>query len=210
MLLLLDYGIFYEFIPIEEIESDHPTLIPIEQVELDRNYALVISSCNGLWRYKVGDTVKFTSRYPHKIQITGRTRHYINVFGEELMVGNADKAMQKACEITGAKVLEYTAAPVYMSNKTKGRHQWLIEFEKKPESIESFTIILDAGLKELNSDYEAKRYKNMTLELPEIIVAKAGLFHSWLKEKGKLGGQHKVPRLNNTRETIEEILSLNQ
>jgi hypothetical protein len=171
---------------------------------------MVISSCNGLWRYKIGDTIKFTSLYPHKIQITGRTRHYINVFGEELMVGNADKAMQKACEITGAKVLEYTAAPVYMSNKTKGRHQWLIEFEKKPESIESFAIILDAALKELNSDYEAKRYKNMTLEMPEIVIAKEGLFHRWLKEKGKLGGQHKVPRLSNTREMIDEIIALNQ
>jgi hypothetical protein len=209
MLLLLDYGLFYEFIPVEEIESDNPSVVSIEEVELNRNYAVVISSCNGLWRYKIGDTVKFTSKYPYKIRITGRTRHYINTFGEELMVDNADKAMQKACELSGAKVLEYTAAPVYMSNKTKGKHQWLIEFKEKPDSIESFAILLDAALKELNSDYEAKRYKNMTLALPEIIVAKEGIFHRWLKEKGKLGGQHKVPRLNNTREIIEEVLLLN-
>jgi hypothetical protein len=209
MLLLLDYGVFYEFIPIEELESDHPRALSIEEVELNRNYAMLISSSNGLWRYKIGDTIKFTSRYPHKILVTGRTRNYINAFGEELMVDNADKAIQTACEATGAKISEYTAAPVYMSNEMKGRHQWLIEFKEKPQSLELFAQILDTALKELNSDYEAKRYKNMTLEMPEITVARDNLFHDWLKAKGKLGGQHKVPRLNNTRDIIEEILPLN-
>jgi hypothetical protein len=209
MLLMLDYGVFYEFIPIEEIDSDNPAILPIEEVELNRNYAIVISSCNGLWRHKIGDTVKFTSKYPYKIVVTGRIRHYINAFGEELIVENADNALQKACEITGAKVLEYTVAPVYMSNEMKGRHQWLIEFKEKPESIESFATVLDTALKELNSDYEAKRYKNITLENPEITIARENLFHDWLNKKGKLGGQHKVPRLNNTRDIIEDVLRLN-
>jgi hypothetical protein len=209
MLLMLDYGVFYEFVPVEDLESDNPRVLPLEEVELNRNYAMLISSCNGLWRYKIGDTVQFTSKYPYKILVTGRTRNYINAFGEELMVGNADCAIQKACEATGAKVSEYTAAPVYMSNEMKGRHQWLIEFEKAPESLELFARALDTALKELNSDYEAKRYKDMTLEMPEITVARNQLFHDWLKKKGKLGGQHKVPRLNNPRDIIEEILPLN-
>ncbi|MDR0798202.1 MAG: GH3 auxin-responsive promoter family protein, partial [Dysgonamonadaceae bacterium] len=208
MLLLLDYGIFYEFIPMEDIDSENPRIIPLADVELNKNYAIVISSCNGLWRYKIGDTVLFTSIRPYKIQITGRTRHYINVFGEELMVGNADLAIQKASELTGAQVLEYTAAPVYMSSHSKGRHQWLIEFKEQPASIEAFTNALDAQLQSLNSDYEAKRYKNITLDKPEIIVAREGVFHDWLKEKGQLGGQHKVPRLSNSRTIIEEILQL--
>jgi hypothetical protein len=209
MLLMLDYGIFYEFIPIETLQSEHLRAVPIEEVELNRNYAMVISTNNGLWRYKIGDTIKFTSLYPHKIVVTGRTQHFINAFGEELMVDNANKALQKACDRTGAKIFEYTAAPVYMSNETKGRHQWLIEFIEKPQSLESFALILDEALKELNSDYEAKRYKNMTLETPEIMLARKNLFNDWLKMKGKLGGQHKVPHLNNTRNIIEELLSLN-
>ncbi|MDR0507506.1 MAG: GH3 auxin-responsive promoter family protein [Dysgonamonadaceae bacterium] len=208
MLLMLDYGVFYEFIPIEDVESNNPKTFLIEDVELNRNYAVVISSNNGLWRYKLGDTVKFTSKYPHKIVVTGRTRNYINAFGEELMVDNADSAIQKACETTGAKVSEYTAAPVYMSSEMKGRHQWLIEFDRAPESVELFTSALDAALQELNSDYEAKRYKNITLEMPEITIARKGLFHDWLKKKNKMGGQHKVPRLNNTRDVIEDILRL--
>ena len=210
MLLMLDYGVFFEFIPIDDIDSDNPVVVPIGDVEINRNYALVISSTNGLWRYKIGDTIKFTSKHPYKIVITGRTRHFINAFGEELMVGNTEKAIHKACEETGAKVREYTVAPVYMSTELKGRHQWLIEFEKMPNSIETFTLILDNTLKDLNSDYEAKRYKNITLEMPEITIAKKELFHNWLDKKGKLGGQHKVPRLSNSRDIIEDILLLNQ
>ncbi len=209
MLLLLDYGIFYEFIPMEEIESDNPKAIPLEDVELNRNYALIISTSSGLWRYKIGDTVKFTSKYPYKIIITGRTKHYINTFGEELMVDNAEKALAKACLSTKAKVREYTAAPVFMSTNSKGRHQWLIEFEQEPDSLKNFTIELDNALKSLNSDYEAKRYKNMTLDVPEIILARKDLFYDWLKEKGKLGGQHKIPRLCNTREYMVELIPLN-
>jgi hypothetical protein len=207
MLLMLDYGVFYEFIPIEEIDSDNPSVFTIEEVELNRNYAMLISTNSSLWRYKIGDTVKFTSKYPYKIKVTGRIRHYINAFGEELVVENADKAIQKACETTGARVSEYTAAPVYMSYELKGRHQWLIEFEEEPESIAIFAASLDKALKELNSDYEAKRYKDITLEMPEITVAPSGLFHRWLLGKGKLGGQHKVPRLNNTRDIIEELIN---
>ena len=206
MLLMLDYGIFFEFIPIDDIESDNPAVVSIGDVELNRNYALVISSINGLWRYKIGDTIKFTSKHPYKIMVTGRTRHFINAFGEELMVSNAEKAMHIACETTGAKVLEYTVAPVYMSAELKGKHQWLIEFEKMPDSIETFTHVLDDALKALNSDYEAKRYKSITLEIPEITIAGKGLFHDWLERRGKLGGQHKIPRLNNTRDIIEDIL----
>lgn len=210
MLLMLDYGIFYEFIPIEEIESENPVVYPLTEVELNRNYAVVMSSNNGLWRYKIGDTVRFTSKNPYKIVVTGRTRHFINAFGEELMIDNAEKALLKACEATGAKILEYTAAPVYMSTEMKGKHQWLIEFENPPSSFTEFTAVLDASLQNINSDYEAKRKKNMTLEMPNITVARPGLFYDWLKTKGKLGGQHKVPRLNNTRDIIDVLLEMNR
>ena len=208
MLLHLDYGVFYEFIPLEDIDSDDPKVYRLEEVELNHNYAMLISTSSGLWRYKIGDTVKFTSISPYKILITGRTKHYINAFGEELMVDNADKALEKACSLTGAKVREYTAAPVYMSSQSKGKHQWLIEFEQMPGDPTEFTFQLDEALKALNSDYEAKRYKNMTLEMPEIIVARPNLFYDWLEERGKLGGQHKVPRLCNTREYIDQLLPL--
>ena len=208
MLLCLDYGVFYEFIPMEDIESDNPRIYPLEDVELNKNYAMVISTSSGLWRYKIGDTVRFTSRLPYKILITGRTKHYINTFGEELMVSNAEKALEKACWHTGAKIREYTVAPIYMSTTTKGKHQWLIEFEQEPADVSFFALHLDDALKSLNSDYEAKRYNNMTLEMPEIISARTNLFYDWLGEKGKLGGQHKVPRLCNTREYVEELLNL--
>ncbi len=208
MLLLLDYGIFFEFIPIEELGSDNPKACPLEDIETDRNYAIVMSSNNGLWRYKIGDTVMFTSKKPFKIIVTGRTRNFINAFGEELMVDNAERAILKACEKTGSKIREYTAAPVYMSAELKGRHQWLIEFETLPTSIDEFTNELDNALKELNSDYEAKRYKNMTLEVPEITIARPNLFYDWLESKGKLGGQHKIPRLSNNRDIMDSILSL--
>lgn len=209
MLLLLDYEVFYEFIPIEDIDSDNPRVLPLEEIEVGRNYAILISSSNGLWRYKIGDTVKFTSTSPYKIIITGRTRHFINAFGEELMIDNTDKALHQVCKETGAKIREYTVAPVYMSTNSKGRHQWLIEFEQEPASIEDFNRLLDQALQELNSDYEAKRYKNITLDIPEIVVARNGLFYSWLEMKGKLGGQHKIPRLSNSRECIDSLLAMN-
>jgi hypothetical protein len=210
MLLMLDYGIFYEFIQMNELDrTDNPKIIPLEEVTIDENYAMVISTVGGLWRYLIGDTVRFTSLNPPKIEISGRTHHYINAFGEELMVDNAEKGIQIACQQTGAEVHAYTAAPLFMLDKAKGRHQWLIEFEKAPESIEGFARVLDSSLQSLNSDCEAKRYKSFTLQLPEILLAKEGLFLNWLKLKDKLGGQHKVPRLSNNRELIEELLKLN-
>jgi len=211
LLLMLDYGTFYEFIPINEIGNPNPTTIPLEEVEKDKNYAMVISTMGGLWRYIIGDTVRFTSIKPYKFVITGRTKHYINAFGEELMVDNADRALSAACRETGAIVKEYTAAPLFFLDTAKGRHQWLIEFEKEPaSSMENFENILDTNLRRLNSDYDAKRYKGIALTQLEVISAKAGVFYDWLKEKGKLGGQHKVPRLDNSRQYIEELLLLNQ
>lgn len=210
MLLMLDYGIFYEFLPVEEWEKDYPKALSIDQVELNTNYAMVISTNGGLWRYAVGDTIQFTSKYPYKIIISGRTKHFINAFGEELIVDNSDKAIQYACEQTGAVIKEYTAAPMYMSTEEKGKHQWIIEFEKKPENLTLFTTKLDEHLQSLNSDYEAKRYKNITLEFPLIVVAQKDLFFKWLKKHDKLGGQNKVPRLSNNRDLMEELLSMNK
>ena len=210
MLLMLDYGIFYEFIPMDKFDRNNLKAIPLEEVELGKNYAMVISTNGGLWRYLIGDTVRFTSLSPHRIQISGRTKHYINAFGEELIVDNAEKGLAKACAETGAQVSEYSAAPVFMDANAKCRHQWLIEFAKMPDSIEKFAMILDATLKEVNSDYEAKRWKDIALQPLEVIVARKGLFHDWLAKKGKLGGQHKVPRLSNTRDYIEEMIALNE
>ena len=210
MLLMIDYDIFYEFIPMDEFDSPHPHIIPLSGVELNKNYAMVISTSCGLWRYIIGDTVKFTSKHPYKFIITGRTKHFINAFGEELMVDNAEQGLAKACQATGAQVAEYTAAPVFMDADAKCRHQWLIEFAVQPDSLQKFAEILDKSLQEINSDYEAKRYKNITLQPLEIVEARPHLFHDWLKGKGKLGGQHKVPRLSNTRDYIDELLSLNQ
>lgn len=209
MLLMIDYGIFYEFMPLEELEKEHPHVYCLEEVELNKNYALIISTSCGLWRYMIGDTVKFTSKSPYKFVITGRTKHFINAFGEELIVDNAERGLTKACAATGAQVSEYSAAPVFMDEQAKCRHQWLIEFAKMPDSIEKFAAILDDTLKEVNSDYEAKRWKDIALQPLEVIVARKGLFHDWLAQKGKLGGQHKVPRLSNTREYIEHMLTLN-
>lgn len=208
MLLMLDYGIFYEFIPMEEIGLDNPKTVGIGEVELYKNYALVISTNGGLWRYLIGDTVIFTSLRPHRIKVSGRTKHYINAFGEELMVGNSDKALEIACAKTKAEVKDYTAAPVFMEENVKGRHQWLIEFSQEPQDFTRFCYILDQSLQSLNSDYEAKRYKDITLGAPDVIKARPNLFHDWLKQKGKLGGQNKVPRLSNTREYIDELLKL--
>lgn len=210
MTLMVDYGIFYEFMPMEELGKTNPNVVPLEGVEIGKNYAMIISTSGGLWRYMLGDTVRFTRKDPYQFIITGRTKFFINAFGEELIVDNAEKGLEEACEETGAQVLEYTAAPVFMNADAKCRHQWLIEFAVMPPSVEEFARILDKSLQQINSDYEAKRYKDITLQPLEIIVARQGLFHDWLKEKGKLGGQHKVPRLSNNREYIDELLRLNQ
>ena len=209
MNLMVDYEVFYEFIPMDEFDNDNPTIVPLQGVEVGKNYAMVISTSCGLWRYIIGDTVKFTQKDPYKFIITGRTKHYINAFGEELMVDNAERGLQAACNETGAQILDYTAAPVFMDNEAKCRHQWLIEFAEMPDSLEKFCNVLDQALQKLNSDYEAKRHKNITLQMPEIVVARKGVFNDWLKEKGKLGGQHKIPRLSNDRKIIDDILRLN-
>ncbi len=208
MLLMLDYGIFYEFIPMTKFGTDNPKTLTIEEVELDVNYAIVISTNGGLWRYLIGDTVKFTSKYPFKIQVTGRTKHFINAFGEELIVDNAEKAINIACKRTNSSIKEYTAAPIYPTKTTKGGHEWIFEFEKPPSDINYFIDVLDTVLKSLNSDYEAKRYQNMSIDTPKIHIAPEGLFYQWLKNKGKLGGQNKVPRLSNNRKYIDELLLL--
>lgn len=210
LLLMPDYGIFYEFIPLSERGRAHPAACPLEAVETGKEYELVITTCGGLWRYRIGDTVKFRSVFPHKLVITGRTKHYINAFGEELMVANADKALARTCALTGAKVKEYTAAPLFLLDRAKGRHQWFIEFEKPPVSTGEFAALLDRSLKEVNSDYEAKRYKEISLQPPELIVGRPGVFYAWLKRKGKLGGQHKIPRLSNERRYLEELLAINR
>jgi hypothetical protein len=190
MLLMIDYDIFYEFMPLEDIGSPSPRVLPLWEVELGKNYAMLISTSCGLWRYMIGDTVRFTSKDPYKIVITGRTKHFINAFGEELIVENAEKGLEQACIETGARVLEYTAAPVFMDAEAKCRHQWVVEFATPPASVEEFAAILDTALQRLNSDYEAKRYKNRTMQRLELVVARENLFSDWLKSKGKLGGQH--------------------
>lgn len=209
MSLMLDYGVFYEFIPMDEIENPNPHVLPLWGVETGKNYAMLISTSSGLWRYMIGDTVRFTSTKPYKFVITGRTKFFINAFGEELIVDNAEAGLAEACKRTGAQVLEYTAAPVFMDGDGKCRHQWLIEFAKAPEDVSQFARILDETLQQVNSDYEAKRYKDITLQSLELVVARKGLFHEWLASKGKLGGQHKVPRLSNNRVHIEEMLAFN-
>ena len=212
LLLMLDYGIFYEFIPMTELaNSGNPKAIPLEEVKVGENYAMAISTSGGLWRYCIGDTVRFTSLFPHKFVITGRTKFYINAFGEELMVDNAEKGLRKACEETGAIIKAYTAAPLFLLDQDEGKgcHQWLIEFEKQPTSIEQFAKSLDKELQYLNSDYEAKRYKEISLQLPEIIIARENLFFDWMKRHNKLGGQHKIPNLSNNRDFINDLISIN-
>ncbi len=208
LLLMLDYGIFYEFIPMEIFNGEDSQTIPLNEVEKGKNYAIVISSNAGLWRYIIGDTVRFTSIAPYRIQITGRTKHFINAFGEELIIENAETALRAACDATGAEIDDYSAAPVYMSDSS-GAHEWLIEFNRSPDNLDHFTDVLDQKLKDLNSDYEAKRHKNMALKKPVIRIARENLFYDWLKSKGKLGGQHKVPRLSNNRDHLDEMLKLN-
>ena len=189
--------------------EEHPEVVPLWGVETRKNYAIVITTTCGLWRYQIGDTVEFTNPLPYKFIISGRTKSFINAFGEELMVDNAEKGLAEACAKTGAEVAEYTAAPIFMDTEGKCRHQWVIEFRKQPENIGTFAEILDQALQKINSDYEAKRSKNITLQRPQIIVGRKNLFNDWLKQKGKQGGQHKVPRLSNDRKIIEEILTLN-
>ena len=210
LLLMLDYGIFYEFIPMDQYIGEDSVAIPLEDVKEGVNYAIVISTNSGLWRYLIGDTVKFTNLKPYRIKITGRTKHFINVFGEELVIENAEDALEVACSKCNASVMEFTVAPVFMNGDKSGGHEWLIEFKKSPENLEDFANCLDEALKELNSDYEAKRYLNMTIDMPTVHKAPKGLFYQWLKSKDKLGGQHKVPRLSNTRDYLDELLGLYQ
>ena len=208
LLLMLDYGIFYEFIPMSDYNGENSKTIPLSEVKKDIDYALIITTNGGLWRYLIGDTIRFTSLDPYRIKITGRTKHYINVFGEELNIENVEDALKMACEKTSATISDYTVGPIFMSGKEKGSHEWIIEFNNKPDSMSYFTEVLDNALKSINSDYEAKRYLNMTLMPPKVHQVKQGLFYSWLKKKNKLGGQHKVPRLSNTRDFLEELLEL--
>jgi len=205
MMLMPDYGILYEFIPMEEFDNEYPKTILLTEVELNKNYAVVISTNAGLWRYKIGDTIKFTSKDPYRMQVSGRVKHFINAFGEEVIVDNTDKAIAEACAKTNATVVEYSAAPIYIEGNNKGGHEWIIEFGQMPQNLDQFIEILDKSLQANNSDYEAKRHKNMALNLPVVHVAKKGAFYDWLKSKGKLGGQHKIPRLSNERTYFDEI-----
>ncbi len=207
MLLMLDYGIFYEFIPLEQIEQEFPKALTLEEVQVGHNYAMVITTNSGLWRYMIGDTISFTSLSPYKIKISGRTKQFINAFGEEVIVDNAERALKTACHETGAVINEYTAGPIYMDNENNGAHEWLIEFEKAPSNLDLFTQTLDKTLCSLNSDYEAKRSKNITLRMPLVRIMPKGTFFNWMKKRGKLGGQHKVPRLANNRKYLDDIVS---
>ena len=209
LLLMLDYGIFYEFIPMDTYDSTEEIIIPLSEVKLGKNYAIVITTNAGLWRYKIGDTVRFTSINPFRIKVTGRTKHHINVFGEELIIENAEAALRKAAKLTHSEIIDYTAGPIFMEGKEKGAHEWIIEFKKHPYDIDTFNQLLDAFLQEVNSDYEAKRYRNITLKFPKIHTARKDLFKDWLKQNDKLGGQHKIPRLSNSREFLEELLKNN-
>jgi hypothetical protein len=207
MLLMLDYGIFYEFIPVEDFDEEYPRVLTLDEVELGKNYAILISTNAGLWRYKIGDTVKFTSKTPYRIKISGRTKHFINAFGEELIIENAEKAITRACEATHAIISDYTAGPVYMNDGKSGCHEWIIEFSQMPDNQELFDRLLDETLREVNSDYDAKRYKDMVLTKPTIRVIPRDTFYNWMRGRGKLGGQHKVPRLSNSREFLDDVLS---
>ena len=208
LLLMLDYGIFYEFIPFHPNSSDEK-IIPLSEVEIGINYALIITTNAGLWRYQIGDTIRFTCLSPYRIKVTGRTKHHINAFGEELIIDNAEKALAKVCASTQSIISNYTAAPIFMKKSTKGAHEWIIEFEKAPVNLDEFSTMLDLAIQNENSDYEAKRYKNMTLQNLQIHKARKNLFYDWLRKKKKLGGQNKVPRLSNSRKLIEELLEMN-
>ncbi|MFC5270887.1 GH3 auxin-responsive promoter family protein [Adhaeribacter terreus] len=210
LLLMLDYGVYYEFIPAGHFDDENPVTIPLSDVEVGKNYAMVISTNGGLWRYKIGDTVKFSSTKPYRFRISGRTKHYINAFGEEVIIENAEVALTEACKQTNAKLSNFTAAPVYFQRQKQGGHEWIIEFNQKPDNLSKFSAILDAKLREINSDYDAKRYQDIALVAPKVHVAPTGTFVEWLRRKNKLGGQNKVPRLSNTREYLEELLVLCQ
>ena len=206
LLLMLDYGIFYEFIPMSSYGTTEQNVIPLNEVEIGVNYAIVITTNAGLWRYKIGDTVRFTSLKPYRIKVSGRTKHHINVFGEELIIENAEEALKKVSIETGAEIKDYTAAPIFMEGKEKGAHEWLIEFKKNPKDIAIFNTKLDLALQEVNSDYQAKRFNNTTLNAPTIHIAREDLFYDWLQSQNKLGGQHKIPRLSNKRDFLETLM----
>ena len=208
LLLMLDYGIFYEFIPMQTHGTPTETLLPLSEVKKGLNYAIVITTNAGLWRYKIGDTVMFTSTAPYRIKVTGRTKHFINVFGEELIIENTDKALKIVAKKTNSEIVDYTVAPIFMEGKSKGAHEWIIEFKTPPKDLNYFGELLDNSLKSLNSDYESKRYNNITLDKPKIHAAKQGLFYKWMKRNNKLGGQHKVPRLSNSRQFLEALLKI--
>lgn len=208
MLLMLDYDVFYEFMPMDEFGKENPTVVPLEGVEVGKNYAMLISTSCGLWRYLIGDTVKFTSVNPYKFIISGRTKSFINAFGEEVIVDNAEKALQHACQTCNAEVKEYTAAPVFRSEGVVPHHQWIIEFSRQPDDLEAFANALDSKLQSINSDYEAKRFKDINMIRLQIVNAPEGTFEKWMKQRGKLGGQNKVPRLSNSREYVNSLLAL--
>jgi hypothetical protein len=207
LLLMLDYGIFYEFIPMQETGEELDSIVPLELVELGINYAVVITTNSGLWRYKIGDTVRFTSVHPYRVKISGRTKHFINAFGEELIIENAERAVAVACRESGAEMKDYTAAPVYMDGGKRGSHEWVVEFSKAPKDLRTFAAVLDQTLREINSDYDAKRSYDLVLGPPVVHVAPQGTFYGWMRSRGKLGGQHKVPRLSNHREFIDGVLA---
>ena len=209
LLLMLDYGIFYEFIPMDVYGTIEQEAIPLWEIVLGKNYAIIITTNSGLWRYKIGDTVRFTSKSPYRIKVTGRTKHHINVFGEELIIENAEEALKIACAKTEAEIIDYTAGPIFMVDKEKGAHEWIMEFRTLPKDFNSFVNVFDNALKSLNSDYEAKRLNNTTLNLPLVHIARENLFYDWLKANDKLGGQHKIPRLSNKRDYLEELLLMN-
>lgn len=208
MLLMLDYGIYYEFIPVEALDTEHPRAIGLGEVELDKNYAMIISTNAGLWRYNIGDTIRFTSTSPYRIKISGRTKHFINAFGEEVIIENAESAINKACQATAAVIDNFTAAPIFLAQGKKGGHEWVIEFKVQPSSLETFTRVLDESLRDVNSDYDAKRQHDIALIAPKVNSVRQGTFYDWMKKRGKLGGQNKVPRLFNTREYVDDILQM--
>lgn len=208
LLLMLDYGVFYEFIPMEEIGKEYPDAIGLQDVEVGKNYAMVITTNAGLWRYSIGDTVKFTSVSPYKIKISGRTKHFINAFGEEVIIENAETAITAACDQTGAVIDNFTAAPIFLDKSKRGGHEWIIEFKSKPEDLPKFINVLDDTLRKINSDYDAKRAHDIALVAPVVHSVQEGTFYNWMKKRGKLGGQNKVPRLSNSREYVEDILAM--
>lgn len=208
MLLMLDYGVFYEFIPTEELHREHPSPVSLEDVEIGKNYAMVITTNAGLWRYNIGDTIKFTSTSPYRIRISGRTKHFINVFGEEVIIENAETAITSACEQTGAVIDNFTVGPIFLEKAQRGGHEWIIEFKVKPTSLDQFTRLLDDALRKVNSDYDAKRAFDLALMMPKVHSVEERTFYNWMKKRGKLGGQNKVPRLSNTREYIDDILEM--